>query len=69
MKDNEEESPKYMSIDEIISLLLEVRVDLTVLKKSVTSEEIKEQLKWAINGIDIIGCELTQNIVKRLKEK
>ena len=47
MKDNEEESPKYMSIDEIISLLLEVRVDLTVLKKSVTSEEIKEQLKWA----------------------
>lgn len=26
----------YMSIDEIIKLLLEVRVDLTVLKKSVT---------------------------------
>ena len=49
-----------MSIDEIIKLLVEVRVDLTVLKKSVTSKEIKEQLKWAINGIDIIGCEQTQ---------
>jgi hypothetical protein len=50
-------------------LLLEVRVDLTVLKKSVTSKEIKQQLKWAINGIDIVGCELTQNIAKKLKEK
>ena len=69
MKDNEKVSPPYMSIDEIISLLLEVRVDLTVLKKSVASKEIKEQLKWAINGIDIIGCELTQNIAKKLKEK
>lgn len=58
-----------MSIDELISLLLEVRVDLTVLKKSVTSKEIKEQLKWAINGIDIVGCELTQNIAKKLKKK
>ena len=58
-----------MSIDEIIELLIEVRVDLTVLKKSVTSEEIREQLKWAINGIDIVGCELAQNIAKKLKEK
>ena len=58
-----------MSIDELISLLLEVRDDLTVLKKSVTSKEIKEQLKWVINGIDIVGCELTQDIVKKLKEK
>ncbi|NVM36084.1 MAG: hypothetical protein HWN81_10845 [Candidatus Lokiarchaeota archaeon] len=58
-----------MTIDEIISLLLEVRVDLSVLKKSVTSKEIKEQLKWTINGIDIIGCELAQNIAKKLKEK
>jgi hypothetical protein len=46
-----------------------VRVDLAVLKKSVTSEEIKEQLKWVINGIDIVGCELSQNIAKKLKEK
>ena len=58
-----------MSIDEIIELLVEVRVDLSVLKKSVTSEEIKEQLKWIINGIDIVGCELSQNIAKKLKEK
>ncbi|MEE9378765.1 MAG: hypothetical protein V3V33_12105 [Candidatus Lokiarchaeia archaeon] len=58
-----------MAIDEIINLLVEVRVDLTVLKKSVTSKEIKEQLKWAINGIDIVGCELAQNISKKLKEK
>ncbi len=58
-----------MTIDEIIELLIEVRVDLTVLKKSVTSKEIKEQLKWAINGIEIVGCELAQNIAKKLKEK
>ena len=58
-----------MNIDEIINLLIEVRVDLTVLKKSVNSKEIKEQLKWAINGIDIVGCELAQNIAKKLKEK
>ena len=57
-----------MNIDEIIELIIEVRVDLTVLKKSVTSKEIKEQLKWAINGIDIVGCELAQNIAKKLKE-
>ncbi|KKN24827.1 hypothetical protein LCGC14_0890960 [marine sediment metagenome] len=57
-----------MTIDEIINLLVEVRVDLKILKKSVTSEDIKEQLKWAINGIDIVGCELSQNIAKKLKE-
>jgi len=58
-----------MNIDEIISLLLEVRVDLTILKKSVTSKEIKEEIKWALNRIDLVGCELTQNIAKKLKEK
>ena len=58
-----------MSIDDIINLLVEVRVDLTSLKKSVTSKDIKEQLKWAINGIDIVGCQLAQNIAKILKEK
>ncbi|MFX1570120.1 MAG: hypothetical protein ACFFCV_17320 [Promethearchaeota archaeon] len=58
-----------MSIEEIIKLLADIRVDLNELKKSVTSKEIKEQLKWALNGIDIIGCELTQNIAKKLKEK
>jgi len=28
-------------------------VDLTVLMESIISEDIKEQLKWAIKGIDI----------------
>jgi hypothetical protein len=32
-------------------------------------DDHQEQLKWAINGIDIVGCELTQNISKILKEK
>jgi hypothetical protein len=49
----------------LIALLIEVRVDLTVLCKSVDSEYIKEQLKWAINGIDIVGCGLSQNIKKK----
>jgi len=58
-----------MSIDEIVKLLIEVRADLTVLKKSVNLEETKEQLKWIINRIDVVGCELTQNIAKKLQEK
>ena len=53
----------------MIALLLEVRVDLTFLCKSVNSEYIKEELKWAVNGIDIVGCGLCQNISKKLKEK
>ncbi len=60
---------KYMTIDEIINLLLEVRVDLTSLRDFVTDKEIKKELNKALNGIDIVGCELTQNIAKKLKEK
>ena len=30
---------------------------------------IKEELKWVIKMIDLFGCELTQNITKKLKEK
>ena len=52
-----------------LNLLLEVRVDLTILCKSINSEDIKEQLKWAINGIDIVGCGLSQDISRKLKEK
>ena len=58
-----------MTIDEIIQLLLEVRVDLTALKAYVHDKNIKEQLKWALINIDIVGCELSQNISKLLKEK
>jgi hypothetical protein len=58
-----------MNIDEIIDLLIEMRVKLTALKQFVSEKEIKEQLKWTINGIDIAGCQLTQNIAKILKSK
>ena len=58
-----------MNNHELIALLIEVRVDLTMLCKSVNSDDIKEELKWAINGIDIVGCGLSQNISKQLKEK
>ncbi|MHA1499852.1 MAG: hypothetical protein ACTSRT_20160 [Promethearchaeota archaeon] len=44
---------------------MEVRVDLACLY----DEYIKEELKWAINGIYIVGCGLCQNIAKKLKEK
>ena len=50
-------------------IVIEVRVDLTVLCKSINSEEIKEELKWVINGIDMVDCGLSQNISKKLKEK
>ncbi len=69
LKKEEEKISKYETLDELIALLLEVRVDLTILCKSVNSEDIKEQLKWAINGIDIVGCGLSQDISKKLKEK
>lgn len=58
-----------MNIDEIINLLVEVRVDLKILRKSIKSKDIKEYLKHAIQGINIVGCELAQNIAKKLKEK
>jgi hypothetical protein len=63
------ENPKYMSIEEIIKLLLEIRVDLSTLMEKVKEKEVKEELYLDINGIDIIGCELNQNISKKLKEK
>ncbi|MEJ2225634.1 MAG: hypothetical protein P8X49_10925 [Syntrophobacterales bacterium] len=59
----------YKSIEEIFRLLVEVRVDLTDLMEPVKEKEVKEELYWAINEIDIVGCELTQNITKKLNEK
>ena len=64
-----ERSGRKKTLDELIVLLIKVRVDLTILCKSVNFEDIKEHLKWAINGIDIVGCGLSQNISKKLKEK
>ena len=58
-----------MTIQEIIKLLADVRTELWILKKTVASDEIKKQLKFSIAGIDVVGCELTQNIAKKLQEK
>ena len=58
-----------MTIKEIIDLLIEVRIDLKMLRRYIDSEDIKVYLKHAIQGIDIVGCELSQNIAKKLKEK
>ncbi len=69
IKNDKEKVPKYETLDELIALLLEVRVDLTMLCKSVDSEYMKEELKWAINEIDIVGCGLSQDISQKLKEK
>ena len=52
-------------MDEIIELLVEVRVDLIILKDSTCLIYINEQQKWAINEIDIVGCELGKNIAKK----
>jgi hypothetical protein len=66
---NKSESFRDLSIDEIISILAEVRVELDELRKIVPIQEVKEFLEENINKIDVIGCELTQNIAKKLKEK
>lgn len=58
-----------MTIQEIIKLLADVRTELWILKKTVASDEIKKQLKFSIAGIDVVGCELIQNIAKKLKEE
>ena len=58
-----------MTIQEIIKLLADVRTEIWILKKSIASEEIKKQLKYSIAGIDVVGCELAQNIAKKLQEK
>ena len=58
----EEKEPKtpYMTIKEIIDLLAEARTDIKFLKY---------QIKFILTKIDIVGCELTQNITKRLLKK
>jgi hypothetical protein len=57
-----------MTIDEIISYLAHVRTNLWILKKTIASKEIIQELKSAILDIDMIGCELTQNIAKKLEQ-
>jgi hypothetical protein len=65
----EKKERKDMTIDEIISLLADVRTELKLLRYRLGSDELREELKQSIRGIDIVGCELTQNIAKLLKEK
>ena len=56
----EEKEPKtpYMTIKEIIDLLAEARTDIKFLKY---------QIKFILTKIDIVGCELVQNIAKKLE--
>ena len=58
-----------MSMDEIIDLLMEVRIDLTNLCQHESDKGTKAVLKYVINGIDIIGYELFQNTFEKLKKK
>ena len=51
----------------MFNFLIQFYFDLSLLKKSIKSKDIKEYLKHAIQGIDIVGCELSQNIAKKLK--
>jgi len=37
--------------------------------KSDDTENIKEEPKYKSSGIDIVGCGLSQNISKKLKQK
>jgi hypothetical protein len=49
-------------------MLANVRTELYLLKKSVESKTLKEILKDNIIDIDIIGCELSQNIARNYKK-
>ena len=56
--EEKEPKPPYMTIKEIIDLLAEARTDIKFLKN---------QIKYILTKIDIVGCELTQNIAKKLQ--
>jgi len=58
---------KDMSIDEIIDLLVEVRTELEIMKKSINSDEILNQLEGIIINLDVVGCEIVQNIAKKIR--
>ena len=58
-----------MSIDKIINTLSSIRVDLDEFKKKRAFQENKALLEDILNRNDIIGCELIQNIAKKLKQK
>jgi len=51
-----------MTIDEIIKMLADVRVDLGFINQKERSEDLKFLLDDVILRVDLIGCELVQNI-------
>ena len=59
---------KDMTIDEIIKLLADCRADLEIISEKLDLTQVKEYWDYIMNGIEIVGCELTQNIAKKLKE-
>ena len=65
----EEKEPKtpYMTIKEIIDLLAEARTDVKLLKYQCDLATVKKEIKSILIKIDIVGCELTQNIAKKLQ--
>jgi hypothetical protein len=67
--EKQNETIKDLTIDEIIDMLANIRVDLDELRKIMSLQKVNEFLEDIILRIDVIGCELTQNISKKLKEK
>ncbi|MHA1658051.1 MAG: hypothetical protein ACTSUT_02875 [Promethearchaeota archaeon] len=63
----EKEHFQYMTIKEIIDLLAETRTDVKLLKYQCDLATVKKEIKSILNKIDIVGCELTQNIAKKLE--
>ena len=64
-----EERSEEMTIDEIIKMLADARADLEILKEQLDLTGLEEYYDDILNQVDIVGCELTQNIAKKLKEK
>jgi len=67
--ESKSESFRDLSIDEIISILAEVRVNLDELRKMMPIQEVKDSLEDKVYKIDIIGSELCRNIAKKLEQK
>ncbi len=58
------------SIQEIIGILADVRADLILFRKNIEIfnwKDVEEFLKHVKTEINYIGCELSQNITKKLK--
>ncbi len=58
-----------MKIDDLISLLADVRASLEIMSSQLDLSDVEEQWDFILNGIDLVGIELTHNIAKKIKEK